>query len=531
MGILINHLFNDHQRRSIMRTLRIATMLLFVMVLCSPITPGQITVQKDKLNALATALSTAPAGSVLLLERGGLYPNVGVVTVTVPVTLQATGTGKRPVVFQTAKTDGTYDVRDFQLNAASFTAIGIHFDADHGDNSWTRYGLSSGVANIVLRFDGCAFSNYFGRTIDLLTADNKAFFTDCIWAGDVKRTGFDEGRPIDARQFGHDTVFVQNCTFQNVTDRFFRHYTGAGYLPLDVVIFDHCTFAYGYNYRPGFQFGTIKNLQFTNNLVVDPGMMGTEPYTIRKNEVDYAEGDIRVFSAVKVDSLQTKILMSNNNIYVEQPILDIFKANKDSISQAQWFNAEFRSKIDTSKAMFSESLTFTNPAGAPITVITQFAKSPRTPITATGMNLRHPDSVSYAYPTSARSYTAGAGGFPVGDLNWFPTRKAAWITAGKPISAVENVASVPREFSLSQNYPNPFNPTTTIEYTLAQNSHVVLNVFDVLGREVACLVDNMQQGGTLYRVTFDASRLASGVYFYRLQSGASSIVKSLVLMK
>jgi hypothetical protein len=531
MGILINSLINNPQRRRVMRKVQYTVLLLLVMVLCIPSAWGQITVPKDKLNALATALSTAPAGSVLLLERGGLYPNVGVVTVTVPVTLQATGTGKRPVVFQTAKTDGTYDVRDFQLNGASFTAIGIHFDADHGDNSWTRYGLSSGVANIVLRFDGCAFSNYFGRTIDLLTADNKAFFTDCIWAGDVKRTGFDEGRPIDARQFGHDTVFVQNCTFQNVTDRFFRHYTGAGYTPLDVVIFDHCTFAYGYNYRPGFQFGTIKNLQFTNNLVIDPGMMGTEPFTIRKNEVDYPEGDIRVFSAVKVDSLQTKINMSNNNVYIEQPILDIFKANKDSISQAPWFNAEFKSKIDTNKAVFSEVLTFANVPGAPTTVISQFARSPRTPITATAMNLRHPDSVNYAYSTSSKSYTAAAGGFPVGDLNWFPTRKAAWITAGKPITAVEQQTVAPRTFTLSQNYPNPFNPSTTINYSLATDSHVMLAVYDVLGREVARLVDDMRQAGIAHRVTFDASRLASGVYYYRLQAGASSIVNKMILTK
>jgi len=514
-----------------MRKVQFTTVLLLVVFLFSSTAPAQISVPKDQVNALANALKTAAAGSVLLLERGGLYPNVGVVTITVPVTLQATGTGKRPLIFQTAKTDGTYDVRDFQLNGTSFTAIGIHFDADHGDNSWTRYGLSSGIANIVLRFDGCAFSSYFGRTIDLLTADNKAFFTDCIWAGDVKRTGFDEGRPIDARQFGHDTVFVQNCTFLNVTDRFFRHYTGTGYTPLDVVIFDHCTFAYGYNYRPGFQFGTIKSLQFTNNLVVDPGMLGTERLTIRKNEVDYAEGDIRVFSAVKVDSLQTKILMSNNNIYVEQSILSIFAANKDSVSQAPWFNAEFKSKIDTSKAMFSEALTFTNAPGAPLPVITQFATSPTKPITATAMNLRHPDSVSFAYSTTAKSYTAGGGGFPIGDLNWFPTRKAAWITAGKPTTAVQGAeAGVPSRFTLEQNYPNPFNPSTTIEYALTKSEQVSLIVFDVLGRNVATLVDGHRDAG-VHRTVFDAGALPSGVYFFQLKAGTLSDSKKMLLTR
>jgi len=517
-------------------------MLFMVLTMLSAGIAADIVVPPNTQNALATAIAAAASGDVLLLARGGYYGNQGTVTVpaNIAITLKATGTGPRPVVFQIAPAGGVYAVRDFQLNGPSFTALGIHFDADHGDASWTRYGLSSGVANIVLRFDSCAFSNFFGRTIDLLTADNKVFITNCIFSGDVKRTGFDEGRPIDARQFGHDTIFVQNTTFLNVTDRFFRHYTGTGYLPLDVVIFDHCTFAYGYGYRPGFQFGMIKKLQFTNNILLDPGMMGTESVTIRKNEVDYAEKDIRIFSAVKVDSLGTVIQMLNNNMYVEQSILDIFAAHADSSAPAPWFNAEFKSKIDSTKAMFQEVLTFSNlPAtsipgapGAPLPVITAFAHSPRTAITATLMNLRHPDSINFAYSTSAQSYTKGGAGFPVGDLNWFPARKAAWIAAGKPTTSVGTAGStVPAQFNLTQNYPNPFNPTTTIEFTLSENSNVSLKIFDVLGREVAALVDGEMKSGIIHQVQFDASKLSSGLYFYRLDAGTNSQVKKLVLMK
>ncbi|MFQ5627130.1 MAG: T9SS type A sorting domain-containing protein, partial [bacterium] len=72
-------------------------------------------------------------------------------------------------------------------------------------------------------------------------------------------------------------------------------------------------------------------------------------------------------------------------------------------------------------------------------------------------------------------------------------------------------------FGLEQNYPNPFNPTTTISYSIAQLDFVKLKIYDLLGREVRTLVDKNQEAGT-YTINLDASRLASGVYFYKLQT-------------
>jgi hypothetical protein len=80
---------------------------------------------------------------------------------------------------------------------------------------------------------------------------------------------------------------------------------------------------------------------------------------------------------------------------------------------------------------------------------------------------------------------------------------------------------LPREYSLSQNYPNPFNPVTVISYQLPVNSRVSLKVIDLLGREVATLVNEGKAAGT-YQITFDAGKLPSGVYFYRLVANAIS---------
>ena len=90
--------------------------------------------------------------------------------------------------------------------------------------------------------------------------------------------------------------------------------------------------------------------------------------------------------------------------------------------------------------------------------------------------------------------------------------------------------AVPETYVLEQNYPNPFNPSTTIEYSLPRSTGVLLKVYNVLGQEVRTLVNQVQPTGK-YTVRFDASSLASGLYFYRLQAGEFSQVKKLMLLK
>ena len=86
------------------------------------------------------------------------------------------------------------------------------------------------------------------------------------------------------------------------------------------------------------------------------------------------------------------------------------------------------------------------------------------------------------------------------------------------------------KFTLNQNYPNPFNPSTTISYQLRTKSLVTLKVFDVLGKEIATLVNNVEQPGNK-SVNFNADNLVSGVYYYRLQSGNFILTRKFVLLK
>ena len=98
-------------------------------------------------------------------------------------------------------------------------------------------------------------------------------------------------------------------------------------------------------------------------------------------------------------------------------------------------------------------------------------------------------------------------------------------------TSVKNISTIiPTDFSLQQNYPNPFNPTTTIRYSLPQSENVKLFVYDVLGRQVAALV-NIKQDAGVYETPFDGSLLPSGVYFYRLDIGTFTQTKKMIMLK
>jgi len=103
-----------------------------------------------------------------------------------------------------------------------------------------------------------------------------------------------------------------------------------------------------------------------------------------------------------------------------------------------------------------------------------------------------------------------------------------WI--GDWVVGVEDEGTQVNTFSLSQNYPNPFNPATIIKYSIAEPGLVTLKVYDVLGREVANLVNDFKSAGS-YDITFNASHLASGVYMYKIESGSFVESKKMILIK
>jgi len=134
-----------------------------------------------------------------------------------------------------------------------------------------------------------------------------------------------------------------------------------------------------------------------------------------------------------------------------------------------------------------------------------------------------PENLAYSN-TSLQS--GGTDGYAIGDLNWFPAQKALWLTGVEQ----EPGASLPAEYELSQNYPNPFNPTTKIKFSVPQSGNYSLKVFNLLGQEVAQLHNGQLSAGK-YDVTFNASKLSSGIYFYSLIGNNVNITKKMMLIK
>ncbi|MFZ0456003.1 MAG: T9SS type A sorting domain-containing protein [Ignavibacteriaceae bacterium] len=162
------------------------------------------------------------------------------------------------------------------------------------------------------------------------------------------------------------------------------------------------------------------------------------------------------------------------------------------------------------------------------------------------LNRLWPLEENLAY-TNQELKTAGMGGFPLGDLfHWWPAeysqweaqeenenaRISYWLNEGKDsvFTDVKKGNNIVSKFELLQNYPNPFNPTTNIKFRIAEIGLVTLKVFDILGREVATLIDEEKPAGQ-YTINFNAAELASGVYFYQLKAGNFLRTKKLLLLK
>lgn len=105
-----------------------------------------------------------------------------------------------------------------------------------------------------------------------------------------------------------------------------------------------------------------------------------------------------------------------------------------------------------------------------------------------------------------------------------------WIGDQWIVGVAKEKSGTVNGYNLAQNYPNPFNPTTIISYNLMKPGMVSLTVYDILGRRVATLVNQFQTSGA-HLISFDASKLASGVYIYRLNAGNFQSVKKMMLLK
>ncbi|MCL4511682.1 MAG: family 10 glycosylhydrolase [Bacteroidetes bacterium] len=190
------------------------------------------------------------------------------------------------------------------------------------------------------------------------------------------------------------------------------------------------------------------------------------------------------------------LLAGPANLLTNAPLLPVFTWHPTNIT------AKYR--LQLSKSVDFSSLVVDTTIASPDTSLTMV------------------DSLSAYTIYNWRVSSGNPYGFSLWSSAWrFRTAAPTWVAS---------TGETPTQFGLLQNYPNPFNPTTTIKFRVASSGFVSLKVYDVLGREVATLVNEQRNAGS-YSVTFDGSKLPSGVYFYRLAVNGFMSTKSMVLVK
>lgn len=177
-----------------------------------------------------------------------------------------------------------------------------------------------------------------------------------------------------------------------------------------------------------------------------------------------------------------------------------------------------------------DSIRVTNNSHVPLVVDSVYTKTKWFAVTLLHDTVTDADTVSLSVsfsPDSVRTYS---------DTLYIVSNSVYKLTK-VPLSGQMSVTSIwqnkpinPKQFEISQNYPNPFNPTTTINYSVAKNTLVSIKIYDILGRKIETLVNKQEIPGN-YNIEFNASKLASGIYFYRMQAGDFVETKKLILLK
>ena len=392
--------------------------------------------------------------------------------------------------------------------------------------------------------DSCIFNQAGQGFIRTTSAPRVVRLTNTIMA-DMGYIGtFDpgNGRAIDLRTGSCDSLVVVNNTFVNNGDRVIRHYSSTA--PIKYMLFDHNTVVNNFAFHGMMALGITGNkMIITNNFFQNPFALGADTDVVRQaeftdsGELDPLNQQPRMVWIQSVPNDTTVWTIKNNYYSVttaqqawytkyttagvtgEGPKLT-WRTNKkvDSVLAFQKVSVYLTKVPETGTAYMD---WYRSPSGANKTK-SQATFNP----SLNDYNRKSfdwlEDSLNCKYPTSASIYTAADGGKPVGALTWW----------NMPLTAVEKISGqgVPENFVLSQNYPNPFNPSTTLQYSISKSSHVVLEVFNVLGQSVVRLVDEQLAPGT-YTSTFNASNLSSGVYLYRLKAGDYVQTLKMVLMK
>jgi hypothetical protein len=432
---------------------------------------------------------------------------------------------------------------------------------------------TAGGLNTRIIIDSCIIKSIAGQIVRTDVSVGIVKITNSIMADMGHPTSnFGAGKFIDARNTLVDTIWVENNTLVNLYDRVIRHYQATGGNYLANFIFNHNTIISSMSYHGFLSLGLVNTtgggtFQIRDNLLLDHFALGMDTAINRQLEF----GDPAELDRYNKNRLAWVLTNPNNVVQWDirnnyygvsdsgQAILDLGadpafwgplyrSVDLDSIggdpNDHNYLTRNMNAVLalqgkDTLNTFRKVYFKFEEYPGLMTELIRWVLNGsmdqknkPTLNTSPIWLNNGSPDYHRhvieyYADTLNCDFYcdtdlsAASTDGIVVGDPRW------NYIG---PVSVSDPVAQIPSKFDLNQNYPNPFNPATSIKYTIPTANIVTLKVFNLLGQVVATLVDERQEANT-YVKEFDASRLSSGIYFYKINAGSFNATRKMILMK
>jgi hypothetical protein len=413
--------------------------------------------------------------------------------------------------------------------------------------------------NVRLVIDHCWLDYDEQGWIRLNNSNVKVYVSNTIARNSGRNDGSHNGRILDTRGNNTDTLSFVNNTIYNIQGQSLRP-DGA---VINYIKMDHNTFV---DNSWGFGFDRVLHLEFTNNLFTN---MGFRRATLGGVGTDYEEAIFTFLSVNNIDGLndadRTLIIRNNNfELPIDQlefgdhgaqlgphrnDVQTIFDTTPDSlVTNPLFLGTTARSLFDqgililennihesesnlnfADRSDFQTLINFMNHEYFNPQDVDNYPlmwDKPESRVTGSSLD----DWRDFTYSTESESYMGAVGGFPIGDLNWYPELKEIW-DAGGTITSLEPVHNVPDKFRIAGNYPNPFNPSTNLIFDLANQSEVSFEVFNILGQQVQYINAGFFNAGR-HEVRLDASNLmSSGIYIVRMNAGIYSSTHRMTLLK